>query len=59
MLFEGSPVVVMNSVGWKLDLRPELGNGGSMLKGVELDELGKRFEQDQLAEAQLAMRFSS
>ena len=52
-------MVVMKSVGLKLDLRPELGNGGSMLKGVELDELGKRFEQDQLAEAQLAMRFSS
>jgi len=59
MLFEWSPVGAMNSVGWKPDLRPELGNGGSMREEVELDELGKRFEQDQLAEAQLAMRFSS
>ncbi len=58
MLFEWSPVVAMNSVGWELDLRPELGNGGSMRKEVELDELGKRFEQDQLAEAQPVMRFS-
>lgn len=58
MLFEWSPVVAMNSVGRKLDLRPELGSGGSMRKEVELDELGKRFEQGQLAEARLVMRFS-
>jgi len=29
-----------------------------MRKEVELDELGKRFEQGQLAEARLVMRFS-